>query len=178
MKARLVKAALLVAAAGGLAAGWMPTTANALTPPSNHVGYVTNCDGREEAFGRASDMALWHNWQTTPGGSWSGWHSLGGRLISTGLVATVNPTCRVEVIGVGGDGAMWHIYQTTAGGGPWSGWSSLGNRGWFSAGPYAAARYGGKLRIAGLYGGRAVCDEQTRPGLGPWTGWSYCSVPV
>ena len=32
---------------------------------------VENDDGRLEAFAGASDNALWHAWQVTPGGNWS-----------------------------------------------------------------------------------------------------------
>ena len=39
-------------------------------------------DGRLEIFARGTDYALWHNWQVSPGGSWSGWNSLGGILVA------------------------------------------------------------------------------------------------
>ena len=86
---------------------------------------ITNCDGRQEAFEVSSGVLL-HRWQTSPGGSWSGWYSLGGYLIYTRIAVFDNVTCHLEVVGVGGDGAMWHIWQTNAGSGPWSGWASLG----------------------------------------------------
>jgi hypothetical protein len=35
-----------------------------------------NADGRLEIFTQGSDDALWHNWQLTPGGAWSGWYPL------------------------------------------------------------------------------------------------------
>jgi hypothetical protein len=38
-----------------------------------------NQDGRLEVFARgAADGAFWHIVQSTPGGSWSAWSSLGG----------------------------------------------------------------------------------------------------
>lgn len=36
---------------------------------------AVNSDGRLEIFARGSDGACWHNWQTSPGGAWSGWAS-------------------------------------------------------------------------------------------------------
>ena len=41
-----------------------------------------NADGRMEVFVRGTDNALWHKWQTTPNGGWSGWVSEGGVLTS------------------------------------------------------------------------------------------------
>lgn len=37
---------------------------------------ASNRDGRLEVFGIGTDHALWHDWQVTPGGGWSGWNSL------------------------------------------------------------------------------------------------------
>jgi len=39
-------------------------------------GVGVNPDGRLEVFVVGSDFALWHNWQLTPGGAWSGWAPL------------------------------------------------------------------------------------------------------
>jgi hypothetical protein len=71
------------------------------------------------------DQALWHTWQTSPGGGWSAWASLGGWVDSA--VVGRNQDGRLETFVIGADHSLWHQWQSTAGGG-WSGWSSLG--GW------------------------------------------------
>ena len=136
---------------------------------------ITNCDGRQEAFEVSSGVLL-HRWQTSVGGSWSGWYSLGGYLIYTRIAVFDNVTCHLEVVGVGGDGAMWHIWQTKAGSGPWSGWASLGG-GYFTGGPTSSGVHGCwrghrvgvdqrrrnvRLRLAGKPWRRAV--ERLAPG--------------
>jgi hypothetical protein len=37
-----------------------------------------------------ADHALWHQWQTTAGGGWSGWSSLGGWIDQLALGQNVN----------------------------------------------------------------------------------------
>src|SRR5207248_2679367 len=52
---------------------------------TNSISYPVageNEDGRLEAFVIASDNALWHKWQATPGGTWGGWFSLGKHPIA------------------------------------------------------------------------------------------------
>src|ERR1700741_4065977 len=41
---------------------------------------IMNDDGRIEVFGIGADQALYHIWQTSPGGGWSGWAGLGGHI--------------------------------------------------------------------------------------------------
>ena len=72
---------------------------------------LTNCDGRQERFQVRPGNHLYHQYQTTPGGSWSGWHIMGGYLIFAQIGAVVNSDCRLEVFGVGGDHAMWHTWR-------------------------------------------------------------------
>jgi len=76
-------------------------------------------------FARGSDAAIWHNWQTSPNGGWSGWYSLGGWIDE--LSVSQNNDGRLEVFARGSDAAVWHNWQTAPNGG-WSGRYSLG--GW------------------------------------------------
>jgi hypothetical protein len=78
--------------------------------------------GRLETFARGMDHALWHRWQTTPGGGWAGWATLSG-WIDTPVIAR-NADGRLEAFAIGMDHGLWHMWQTTPGGG-WSGWTSL-----------------------------------------------------
>jgi hypothetical protein len=78
-----------------------------------------NADGRLEAFAVGTDNGLWHIWETTPNGGWSGWASLGGVITSEPTVGR-NADGRLEVFARGTDNALWHIWQTAPSAGPWS----------------------------------------------------------
>jgi hypothetical protein len=87
---------------------------------------AANTDGRIEIFVHGGDHAMWHNWQTSPGGAFSGWSRLGGSL-GGDPTAGVNRDGRIEVFARGGDGSLVHVYQRgPSGSGGWSGFGSLG----------------------------------------------------
>lgn len=181
MRTKWVRIAVVAVMGLALAVVWTPRAAKAAT--TSNPTYIKNCDGRMEAFAVGANGALLHQWQTTPGGSWSAWNSLGGVLIYPRIAVFDNVTCHLEVFGVGGDGAMWHIWQTNAGSGPWSGWASLGG-GYFTGGPAQSGFTGGGGDIVwGWINGGAsyVCDWQENRGSGPWSGWhpsSLCPTPA
>jgi hypothetical protein len=92
-----------------------------------------NADGCLEAFLGPQDVdakvdALWHIWQTSPGGGWSAWASLNWPTkISVGSFDVGrNADGRLEIFISGSDGALWHTWQTTAGGSWNNTWFSLG----------------------------------------------------
>jgi N-acetyl-anhydromuramyl-L-alanine amidase AmpD len=92
----------------------------------NHA--VMNADGRLEVFARGTDNALWRNYQTTPGGTWSGWKSLGGQ-ITWEPAAVVSPGGRVQVFARGTNKALYTIWQNVPGDDTnWSGWGGLGGQ--------------------------------------------------
>ncbi|MFG1955056.1 hypothetical protein [Micromonospora sp. NPDC048830] len=85
---------------------------------------LRNQDGRWEEFWRGSDCALWHRWQLSPGGAWSGIVSMGGCLAED-VDGQANADGRLEIFGRSPNQAMYHIWQTT----PnccWSAWTSMG----------------------------------------------------
>jgi acylphosphatase len=107
------------------------------------VAVASNADGRLEAFGTGTDSALWHIWQATPGGAWSGWNSLGGILTSDRTVGQ-NADGRLEVFVRGTDDALWHIWQLSPGG-AWSAWASLG--GVITGDPFVSQNIDGRLEV-------------------------------
>lgn len=99
-----------------------------LSAPTNRSLTTTpivgrNADGRLEIMAIGNDGALWHIWQTAPGGSWSTWDSLSAPpTLNTGLAFSLpcvaeNADGRLEVFALGG-GTLWHASQLTPGG-PW-----------------------------------------------------------
>jgi hypothetical protein len=120
-----------------------------LEPPT--VG--RNPDGRLEAFHTSYGAALWHIWQTAPGGSWSSWNSLDQPpSVSIDNACVVqNKDGHLEVLVSGLDainqGTLWHIWQQTPGG-MWGGWASLGHPPNTSSNPpFAARNADGRLEV-------------------------------
>ena len=72
------------------------------------VAVAQNSDGRLEIFCvNSSDSKVYHNYQTAPHSSWSGWFSQGGAGI-TNLVAVTEPRRAV--------GSVWHLARTATSG--------------------------------------------------------------
>ncbi|MFD8491841.1 hypothetical protein [Amycolatopsis sp. NPDC059657] len=130
---------------------------------------ISNCDGRVEQFTLASDGAIWHRWQSTMGGSFSGWASLGGSL-RYGIDVARNADCRLEVFSINSSNQMVHIWQSPATSTGWSGWGTIG--GTLVGAPSAFNLNDDRLRVC-AYGPDNVwhCAEQSAPSSGPWIGW-------
>jgi acylphosphatase len=129
-----------------------------------------NADGRLEAFAVGTDNGLWHIWETTPNGGWSGWASLGGVITSEPTVGR-NADGRLEVFARGTDNALWHIWQTAPSAGPWSGWASLG--GVITSRPAVGNDADGRLEVFARGTDDALWHIwQTAPSAGPWSGWA------
>ncbi|MEV4892013.1 matrixin family metalloprotease [Nonomuraea sp. NPDC055795] len=127
----------------------------------------TNADGRLEVFVRGTDNAVHHNWQTSPGGGWSGWSSLGG-VLQGRIAVGRNHDGRLEIFGRGTDGGLYHNWQTAPNSG-WSGWSGLG--GWIED-PAVGSNADGRLEVFVRGTDGAVYHNwQVTPG-GGWSGWS------
>jgi hypothetical protein len=129
--------------------------------------YLLNRDGRLENFWRGDDCALWHKWQTSPGGDWSAPYSLGGCIVGK-IDGETNADGRLEVFVRGTDDALHHIWQLEPGRG-WGDWHSL--NGVLRSEPYTyLTQYGGiYVRVIGTDGNWWV-NRQAEAGC-CWTGW-------
>ena len=142
-------------------AGWQTLGGIITTEPAAGI----NKDGRLEAFARGTDNALWHIWQTSPGGAFSGWASLGGIITSTpSVVSTADG--RLEVFVRGSDGGLFHRWQTIPNGG-WSAWAGLG--GVITSDPVAARNANGRIEVFARGTDGALWHIRQ---LGPQQGWS------
>lgn len=152
------------------------------------IGVGTNLDGRIEIFLSDTKGALWHIWQTRPGGPWSSWSYLGdlpilyGNLESPEVV--VHYDGRLEVfVGYTLDKAVWHKWQVSPGG-PWSSWSSLGIPTGISpkSVPHPRVtedRVDGRLEVFVTGDDGALWHNwEINPGKGGgWNGWSSLGIP-
>jgi subtilase family serine protease len=102
-----------------------PNGTAAFTPkPTGAVAATTNQDGRVEIFATDPGGVVYHDWQVTPGGGWSGWSQLASNSGFTSLAASTNQDGRLEVFATTANGVVYHNYQTAPNSG-WSGWSQL-----------------------------------------------------
>lgn len=128
MKRIITTTALMACVVASAFAALGPATAHAATHDTAGIRIplvtgaarptVTNCDGRQEQFQVGAGHHLYHRYQITPGGSRSGWYSMGRYLISARIGAVRNSNCHLEAFGIGYGYAMWHIWQTHPGSGP------------------------------------------------------------
>ncbi|MEJ8848656.1 C1 family peptidase [Variovorax rhizosphaerae] len=148
--------------------GWQPLGGKITTKPVTGV----NKDGRIEVFARGTDNALYHMWQTSPGGPFSGWASLGGILTSAPAVVS-NADGRLEVFVRGTDGGLHHIWQVAPNSG-WSGWAPLG--GVITSDPTAVRNADGRVAVFARGSDGALWQiRQGGPQAG-WTAWSSLGV--
>jgi hypothetical protein len=73
-----------------------------------------NADGRIEVFVRGTDNALYHIWQTSPGGAWSGYGELGG-FLDNSPVSVLDAFNQLQAFVGGSDSSLWYIGQSSAG---------------------------------------------------------------
>jgi len=88
-----------------------------------------SADGRLEVFVRGNDNALWFAAQTSPGGSWTPFVSLGGVIISDPTAVQEEVGGTISVFALGTDNAVWTRSQTQSGIDNYSDWTSIGGIG-------------------------------------------------
>jgi Common central domain of tyrosinase len=76
-------------------------------------GAVLQTGGRLVVFVRGTDNALWHRWQVSRNGDWSGWESIGAPPggATSGPDVALNDPGGLVVFARGADGAVWHAWQ-------------------------------------------------------------------
>jgi hypothetical protein len=102
-------------------------------PEVTSVALGKNQDGRLELVGTSRDDGsrdtVWHAWQETPSGDWTGWHRFGkpgrGDLLTQPTTIQHASDGRLEVFVIGADDALWDRWQTAMNNG-WSDLSRLG----------------------------------------------------
>jgi hypothetical protein len=136
--------------------------------PSERVAVGRNADGRLDVFARGSDNALWHISESSPGGGWSAWTSLGGQLTGAPDVA-INTNGTLEVFVRGPGNALWHTWQYAAGG-TWAPWTSRG--GVITTNPAVIPYSTGALVVWALGSNNGAYHIWQNTPHGPWSGWA------
>jgi hypothetical protein len=156
--------------AGGQSATAAPASGPSLTGPIS-VGRDT--DGRLELFATGSDAVLYHRWQVTPDGAWSGWESLGSGFSAPAVAA--NADGRLEAFSYGPGWYIYHRWQLTPNG-AWSDWANEG----FQTMLRPNLALGGDGRLVAFVistDGNLYSKTQSAPGQGPWSVWTRIYAP-
>jgi hypothetical protein len=82
---------------------------------------VLQTGGRLVVFTRGSDNNIWHRWQVTRNGNWSGWESVGAPPggATSDPDAALNDPGGLVVFARGGDNSIWHAWQSKPDGNWW-----------------------------------------------------------
>jgi hypothetical protein len=135
-------------------------------------GYPTairNRDGRLEIFVIGGDNAVYHIWETSPGGAWHPWSSLGGHDLGGSIIATSAIDGRLQIFVRGGDGKIYSRAQS-APNGNWNAWITIGGT---NVKGFAVARNAdGRLEIVAIFDDGQLYDCWQASPLGNWSGWA------
>jgi hypothetical protein len=136
--------------------------------------YITNCDGRREAFRVAGNGSVQYRYEISVNGAWTEWIGMGGTLLYGSLSVGRNGDGKLELFGTGTDGAVWTRWQTNPGAGPWAPWTSIG--GYVTSAPVTEI-ISGTLGVCAIYTSEtsgleySYCNRHTQPYGSPWSGW-------
>ena len=137
-------------------------------PQNVTVGPGTN-GSLEEVFKVDSSGIVWHQWEY-PGGTWSGWVSLGDIAVSNSVAwAPGSNGSLEELFAVDSSGNVWHQWEYP--GGTWSGWQSLGGVNFVGDVTYAPGSHGsiGEVFATDSHGHVWESWEYTN---GSWSRWT------
>jgi Thermolysin metallopeptidase, alpha-helical domain/Thermolysin metallopeptidase, catalytic domain len=94
-------------------------------PSAKQLLVAKSLDGRLEMFYIGLDDAIYHNWQLTPGGNWSGYEAFGDSAKQ--LIVAQNQDGRLELFCIKLDDTIFHNVQTTTDG-KWEGWKPFNGK--------------------------------------------------
>jgi len=133
---------------------------------SKDIEVAKNADGRLEVFAIGSDNQVYHIWQITPGGGWSGWAGIPGGIGYKEIDVGRNLDGQLEVFAVGVDNFVYTSWQRDG----WNGWKPLGGQ---SKDIAVGQNADGRLEIFRIGTGNDLSHKwQNSPnGAAGWSGW-------
>ncbi|HEX4759026.1 MAG TPA: hypothetical protein VH308_13635 [Terracidiphilus sp.] len=136
-----------------------------------HVAVANNENNTLEVFVPTNTGDVYHNFQSTPGGSWSGWSDLGGSGI-TSLQAANNADGSLSVFGIGANGDVWYASENAPEAG-WSAWTDLAGQP-IQPGFVVGQNLSGLLDVFGVDATGNVWMNTQTPSAG-WGSWVQMS---
>lgn len=137
-----------------------------------------NLDGRQELFTIGSNGEVWHAWQTTPSGLWSGWIDFSGTGTSYCVTVASNADGRMELFALWYDLAVWHTRQGLPNS-PFGSWQTFGwpqNTVSLTC-PQVGRNADGRLEVFSIGSdGNLWTMPQAAPS-GGWASWAYLGKP-
>ena len=149
-----------------ISSGWYPLGGNL----SHNISAITNQNGRLEVFARGGDNALYHIWQTSPGGGWSNWDSLHISIYGNAAI-TSNSDGGYKVFVTEKDVSNEIIsYLDLSSDGIWSTTNRLS---WQIGNPHVISNADGRLEVFAVKTSERTLYHiwQTSPGSSRWSEW-------
>jgi hypothetical protein len=142
--------------------------------PHGNLQAALDSHGNLDVFAIGGNNAVWYNSRSAVTGTWGGWNSLGGAVLS--LSASLDAGGNLDVFTVGTNLGVWYRSQSAATG-TWSTWNSLSGQGeeWLSVN--AALDPRGNLDVYAI-GTDGSVQYQEQPPKGGWSGgWMLTDAP-
>ena len=134
---------------------------------------ITDPTGLVFLFAQGADGAAWVSSETSQGGSWSGWSSVGGGIIGS-PTAALNADGLIQIFARDQIPVAGFIYMNSQRvDGTWSGWSQLG-RTRIRKTPTAVVNADGRIELFGLGADSAAYHiwQGTAGNNGTWGSWA------
>src|SRR5204863_7146587 len=97
--------------------------------PMPYGAISQNADGSQDFYMVGNNNYAFHNYQTSPNGSWNGFGlTSGSPVLKPGSMMARNDDGRLEAFFIGTDNNVYHRYRNAANG-AWSGYYSMGSAG-------------------------------------------------
>jgi O-glycosyl hydrolase len=131
------------------------------------IAAARNSDGRLEFFGVDGATNVFHNPQTSPGGSMLSWLQMDGLL--NVVAAETNSDGRMELFGVTSSMTIFHRAQTSPSSSTWSPWSQLDG---LLTSIAVARNANGRLEVFGTTSSQTIFHRyQIVAGSNTWSQW-------
>lgn len=156
--------------------GWAPLQAKGSPQFQGTPSVAMNSDGRLEIIARGVDNRIWHNYQTTANGTWSGWTQLEDILDTNDPVIAANANGMLEIFACGGDHHISTAWEATPGSSTsWSNWIPLPSHTipYFQGTPSVALNSDGRLEIVARDADGSLWHNYQTVANGSWAGWVH-----
>jgi YD repeat-containing protein len=160
-------------------AGWSSLGKPGTTTLVSSPVVAINANGALSLFARGNNNELWTNQQTSAGGAWRGWTSLGWALqnINTSrdcIAVDYDSNGRLVAIVNNAGGTVSFRVQSSPSGINWNAWGNLIGGAHGNTRPAVARNADGRLTVFfwADYGTSLAYESQTAPGASTWNNWT------
>jgi hypothetical protein len=170
---------------GAWAGSWSNYGPTGTTLTVDAVTAARHAHGRLEVFAVMSDGSMMNKYETSPGGSWSGWNGYANAKTAYGTgspgtdSAGVHLNGRMEVFAVTPSGGLQNKYENVPDG-TWSSWNGFGPTTTATLTVTASAvsqHKSGRLEVFAVMSDGSIQNKYEQAANGSWSGWNGFANP-